>query len=89
MEKWKPSYIAVTSANWYRHYGEQCGDSFKKLGIKLPCDPATSLVGIYPEEKRIERHMYPIVIAALFTIARTCAYSVGKHLHKRKISRHI
>ena len=34
----------------------------KKLGIKPPYDPATPLLGIYPEEtKTEERHMYPIV----------------------------
>ena len=27
----------------------------KKLGIKLPYDPATPLLGIYPEEARIEK----------------------------------
>ena len=37
----------------------------------MSCDPSTPLVGLYPEENRIERHMYPIVIAALFTIAKT------------------
>ena len=33
----------------------------KKLGIKPPYDPAIPLLGIYPEETKIERHMYPIV----------------------------
>ena len=44
----------------------------KKLGIKLPYDPAVPLLGIYPEETKIERDTYiPLFIAALFTIART------------------
>ena len=44
----------------------------KKLGIKLPYDPATPLLGIYPEETIIEKDTYtPMFIAALFTIART------------------
>ena len=44
----------------------------KKLGIKLPYDPAIPLLGIYPKETRTERDTYsPIFIAALFTIART------------------
>ena len=35
---------------------------FKKLGIKPPYDPAIPLLGIYPEENKIEkRHMYPNV----------------------------
>ena len=44
----------------------------KKLGIKPPYDPAISLLGIYPEETKIEKYMcIPFFIAALFTIART------------------
>ena len=27
----------------------------KKLGIKAPCDPAIPLLGIYPEETKIEK----------------------------------
>ena len=33
----------------------------KELGIKPPYDPAIPLLGTYPEEPKIERHMYPIV----------------------------
>ena len=44
----------------------------KKLGIKAPYDPAIPLLGIYPEEVKIERDTcFPLFIAALFTIART------------------
>ena len=44
----------------------------KKLGIKPPYDPAIPLLGIFPEETKIERDTcIPLVIAALFTIART------------------
>ena len=44
----------------------------KKPGIKPPYDPATPLLGIYPEEIKIERDTcIPLSIAALFTIART------------------
>ena len=32
----------------------------KKLGVKPPYDPAIPLLGIYHEETKIERHMYPI-----------------------------
>ena len=43
----------------------------KKLGIKSPHDPAIPLLGIYPEETKIEKDIcIPLVIAALFTIAR-------------------
>ena len=40
-----------------------------KLGIKPPYDPAILLLGIYPEEIKIEKDT--CIIAALFTIART------------------
>ena len=44
----------------------------KKLGMKLPYDPAISLLGIYPEETKTERHTcIPLFTAALYTIART------------------
>ena len=44
----------------------------KKLGIKLPHDPAIPLLGIYPKETRTERDTHtPKFIAALFTIAKT------------------
>ena len=33
----------------------------KKLGIKPPYDPVIPLLGIYPEETKIERHIYLIV----------------------------
>ena len=43
----------------------------KKLGIKPPYDPAISLLGIYPEETRVEKDTcMQLLIAALFTIAR-------------------
>ena len=44
----------------------------KILGIKPPYDPKIPLIGIYPEETKIEKDTcIPLFIAALFTIART------------------
>ena len=44
----------------------------KNLDIDLPYDPEIPLLGIHPEETRIERGMYtPLFITALFIIART------------------
>ena len=44
----------------------------KELGIKPPYDLAIPLVGIYPEETKIEKDTcIPLFIATLFTIART------------------
>ena len=44
----------------------------KKLGIKPPYEPAIPLLGIYPEEIKIEKDIcIPLFTAALFAIART------------------
>ena len=44
----------------------------KKLGIKPPYDPEIPLLGIYPEETKIEKDTCnTLFIAALFTTART------------------
>ena len=44
----------------------------KTLEIKAPYDPAIPLLGIYPEETKIEKDTcIPLFTAALFTIART------------------
>ena len=44
----------------------------KKLEIELPYDPAIPLLGIYPEEIKIEKDTcIPLFIAAIFTISRT------------------
>ena len=44
----------------------------KKLGIKLPYDPAIPLLGIYPEKTKIEKDTcIRLFIAALYTVART------------------
>ena len=43
----------------------------KKLGIKPPYDSAVPLLGIYPEETKIEKDTcIPFFIAAIFTTAR-------------------
>ena len=56
----------------YSHYGEQCGNSSKKLEIELPYKPEIPHLGIHPEEIRTERDTCtPMLIEALFIIART------------------
>ena len=43
----------------------------KKLGIKLPYDPAILLLGIYPEETKTRKDIcIPLFTAALFTTAK-------------------
>ena len=44
---------------------------FLKLKIELPYDPAIPLLGIHPEETKIEKDTcIPLFSATLFTIAR-------------------
>ena len=44
----------------------------KKKKKNLPYDPAISFLGIYPEKNIIQKDTYtPMLIAALFIIART------------------
>ena len=46
--------------------------SLKKLEIKVPYNPAITLLGIHTEETKTERDTCtPVFIAALFIIART------------------
>ena len=48
------------------------GDTLKKLGMKPPYDPAIPLLGIYPEETKIEKDTcIPLFTEALFTKDRT------------------
>ena len=61
MEKREPSYTVGGNTNWYSHYGEQCRDSLKILGIKLPYDPTILLLGLYLQETIIEKDTYPSV----------------------------
>ena len=72
VEKREPSYTVGGNANQYSHYGEQCGDSLKKLEIEQPYDLAIPLLGIHTEETRTEREMCtPMFITAPFTIPKT------------------
>ena len=72
MEKREPSYTVGGNANNYSHYGEQYGDSLKKLKIEQWYNLAIPLLGIHTEETRIKRDTCsPIFIAALFIRART------------------
>ena len=78
MEEREPSYIVSGNVNWYSHYAEQYGGSWKKLKIQIPCDPAVPLLGRYPYKTVIRKDTcIPIFIAALFTVAKTwkwCKY---------------
>ena len=72
VEKRECSCAVGGSVNWYSHCGGQYRDSFKKLGIKPPYDPAILFLGINLEETKIEKDTcIPMCTAVLFTIART------------------
>ena len=79
MAERESSYTAGGNANQYNHYREQCDDSFKKMEIELPYDPAIPLLGIHTEETSLERDTCALMfIAVLFTIARTWKMYVGR-----------
>ena len=70
VEKREHSCTVGGNVSWYSHYGRWYGDSLKKLGIKPPYDPAVPILGIYPEETKIQKDTcIPLFIAALFRIA--------------------
>ena len=72
MEKRQCTCTVGRDVNRYSHYGRRYGDFLKKLEITPPYDPAIPLLGIYPEETRVEKDTCaPLFIAALYTIART------------------
>ena len=73
VEKSEHSCTVGENVNWYNLYGRWYGDSLKKKTVNKTTiyDPAIPLLGIYPEEMKIERDTFiPLFIAALFTIAR-------------------
>ena len=72
VEKREGSCTVGGNVNWHSHNRRLYGDSLKKVGIKLPYDPAIPLLGIFLEETKFEKDTcIPLFIAALFTIART------------------
>ena len=74
MEKREPSFTVDGNANWYSHYGEQCGDSLKsqKQNCHMTQQSHCWAYTAVSEETRIERDSCtPMFIAALFIIART------------------
>ena len=54
--------------NWYNHYGEQYGGSFKNIEIELLFDSVIPLLAIYPEKIIIQKDTCTAkFIAALLT----------------------
>ena len=71
MEKREPSYTVGGNATSTATM-ENSVEIPQNLEIELPYDPAIPLLGIYPEETKIEKDTcIPMFIVTLFTIART------------------
>ena len=71
VEKREPSYTVGRNVNLVQPLWRTVRRFLKKLGIKLPYDPAISLLGIYPEKIIIPKDTgTPVFTAALFTLAR-------------------
>ena len=73
VEKKELSLTASGNVNWHSHYWKQYGGS-SKLRIELPYDPATPLLGIYPQNLKTfmcKDICIPMFTAALFTVAKT------------------
>ena len=72
---WEPSYTVGGNANWFSHCGNQYKIFLKNFSkIKLPCDPAIPLMGIYTKKTKTLIGKYicmPVFPAALFTIAKS------------------
>ena len=68
-EKREHSYTLCENLSWYNHIMEVS----QKLKIELLYDPATPLLGIYPDKTIIQKDICtPTFTAALFAIAKTC-----------------
>ena len=72
MKKREPSCTAGGNVKLIQPLWKMVWKVPKKTGIKPPYDPAIPLLGIYPEETKIERDTStPMFITVQFAIART------------------
>ena len=72
MEKRRPSCTIGGNVQLIQPLWKTVIRFLKRLGVKLPYDPAIPLLVIHPEETKIERDTcIPLFTATLFTIART------------------
>ena len=64
VEEREPSYVADGNVNWCSYCVEYYGGSLKKLKVELPYDPATPLLGIFPEKTLIWKDIYILMLTA-------------------------
>ena len=71
VEKREPSHPLGGNANWYSHYGEQCGDSLKKWKSNAigPSNPKARHTH-WGNQNWKRPTCTPMFIAAVFTIAK-------------------
>ena len=71
MEKRESTYT-VGNVSWWRPLWRVIWQFLKILKTELPYDPATPVLGIYPEKTLIRKDTHaPMFTAAVFTIAKT------------------
>ena len=71
MDKREHSYIVGGNANYYSHYGEQCGDSLKNWKQNCLMIQQSHCWAHILRKPELKEMCTPVFIAALFTIART------------------
>ena len=71
VEKREPSYTVGGNANWYSHYGEQCGDCFKYWDWNCHMTQQSHCLAYTPRKPELKDICTAVFIAALCTIART------------------
>ena len=59
VEKRNSFYIVGGNANWYSHYGEQCGDTLKNLEIEPPHNSEIPQLDIHTEEPELKETHAP------------------------------
>ena len=65
-------YTVGGNVNWCSYYGKMVWRFLKKLKIEILYDPATPLLGLYPDKIIIKKDTCnPMFIAAPFAITKT------------------
>ena len=72
---WIIYILLVGNVKWYCSSRKQSGSFFKKLFMKLKCNPATAPWGVHLKKSKIHDHTRTctwMFIIALFVIAPNC-----------------